>query len=157
MDWLDWTDEAFAEARRRECPVLLLISASWCRWSAEFEEEVLGSPPVAELVREHFVAVRVDKDRRPDIDARYSKGGWPTLAYLDDTGELMANDAYLEVEALVSKDMKEFDTLSSYTHRVLKRRSVPSRAIAFERLTQAELDDAPLWTDDYSDLLGVLR
>lgn len=103
MRWHEWSDEAFDEARERRAPVLLLLEASWCRWCRELEREVLGEAHVARLLDEHFVAIRVDKDRRPDIDARYSKGGWPTLAYLDDAGELIAADAYLEADALLQR------------------------------------------------------
>lgn len=101
MDWRDWNDEAFTDARERGCPVLLFLTASWCRWCRELEHEVLATPEVSALIHDRFVAIRVDKDRRPDIDARYSKGGWPTLAYLDDAGELIGSDAYLEAQALL--------------------------------------------------------
>ncbi len=103
MQWNEWSDEAFALARARGTPVLLLLEASWCRWCHELERQVLSNPRVEALVESHFVAVRVDKDRRPDIDARFSKGGWPTLAYLDDEGELIASDAYLEADALLAR------------------------------------------------------
>lgn len=98
--WHDWNDQAFAEARRRGVPVLLFLKAAWCRWCRELETRVLADPRVATTIAAHFVAIAVDKDRRPDLDARYSRGGWPTLAYLDDTGELIANDSFLEVPEL---------------------------------------------------------
>jgi uncharacterized protein YyaL (SSP411 family) len=67
------------------------------------ERKVFLDPRVSRLVAERFVAVRVDKDRRPDIDARYSKAGWPTLAWLDDSGELLGADNYLEPAELVAR------------------------------------------------------
>jgi uncharacterized protein len=97
MHWREWSDEAFAEARASGAPVLLFLRASWCRWCRELEREVLRDPRIERLIEDGFIPIQVDKDRRPDIDARYSKGGWPTLAYLDDAGELIASDAYLEV------------------------------------------------------------
>jgi uncharacterized protein YyaL (SSP411 family) len=103
LEWREWSEEVFAEARLRERPVLLFLRASWCRWCNELERDVLSDPRVAELIQRQFIGVRVDKDRRPDLDARYSKGGWPTLAYLDDSGELIANDAYLEADALAAR------------------------------------------------------
>src|SRR5678816_4472205 len=103
MAWLEWNDATFAQARARGLPVLLFVRASWCRWCRELEETVLTDPRVERILVERFVCIRVDKDRRPDIDARYSKGGWPTLAWLDDTGELLASDTYLEVEQLVQR------------------------------------------------------
>lgn len=103
MDWYDWTQEAFEKARELRRPVLLFVKASWCRWCRELEERVLGDERAAMMLEERFVCIRVDKDRRPDIDARYSKGGWPTLAWLDDTGELLASDTYLEAEDFLER------------------------------------------------------
>lgn len=101
--WSEWSDEAFAEARARNVPVLLFVRASWCRYSNELEKQVLADARVQKLLEERFVALRVDKDRRPDIDARYSKGGWPTLAWLADDGELLAADNFLDTEELVAR------------------------------------------------------
>jgi uncharacterized protein YyaL (SSP411 family) len=103
MRWFDWSESAFAEARASGRPVLLFVRASWCRWCRELETQVLGDPRVVRVLEERFVCVKVDKDRRPDIDARYSKGGWPTLAWLDDEAELLASDTYLEVEPLMQR------------------------------------------------------
>lgn len=103
IDWRDWSEEAFSEAGERRCPVLLLLHASWCRWSRELEERVLADPRIAGFVREHFVAVRVEKDRRPDIDARYRHGGWPTLAYLSSSGEQLEAHNWLDVPELLEQ------------------------------------------------------
>ena len=102
-NWLEWSDEAFERARAFQKPVLLLVRASWCRFSRELEHKVLADERVARVLEERFVCVRVDKDRRPDIDARYSKGGWPTLAWLDDAGELLAADTYLDAGPLLAR------------------------------------------------------
>lgn len=135
--WSEWTDEAFASARERGVPVLLFVRAAWCRFSRELERNVLSDPRVRELVRDRCVPIQVDKDRRPDIDARYSKGGWPTLAWLDDTGELLAADNYLEVDELVAR----IEIVSDYyaKHREL----IKLRIQELEAKTSAdELDGA---------------
>jgi uncharacterized protein YyaL (SSP411 family) len=110
MEWLEWSDEAFETARERGVPVFLFLTAAWCRWCRELEQQVLADPGVERAITTSFVAIRVDKDRRPDIDARYSKGGWPTLAYLDDAGLLIASDSYLEVDELLPR----LDLVSGY-------------------------------------------
>lgn len=103
MEWLEWSEEAFARARETARPVLLFVRASWCRFCRELASGVLADPRVVARIEEGFVPVEVDKDRRPDIDARYTKGGWPTLAFLDEHGELIAADNYLEVEPLLAR------------------------------------------------------
>lgn len=127
VSWLDWDDEAFASARLRGVPVLLFVRARWCRWCAELERSVLSDPRVERLLHERFVCIAVDKDRRPDIDARYSKGGWPTLAWLDDTGEMLVADTYLEVPELV----RRAEVVSNYYAQ--NRDSIRARIAESER------------------------
>jgi len=103
MEWLDWSEEAFSLARQRGCPVLLFVKAAWCRWCRELESGSLADPRVALLLEERFVAVRVDKDRRPDLDHRYTKGGWPTLAWLDEGGDLLGADNFLDAAELAER------------------------------------------------------
>ena len=98
MEWFEWSDEAFGLARERSSPVFLFVKASWCRWCRELEHEVLADEAVATLLSERYISILVDKDRRPDIEARYTRGGWPTLAYLDDTGGM-----YIAFSTLTAK------------------------------------------------------
>lgn len=132
MHWSEWGDDAFARARTRGVPVLLFVRAAWCRWCRELQETVLADPRVERILTERFVCIRVDKDRRPDIDARYSKGGWPTLAWLDDTGELLASDTYLEIEPLVQR----LEVVADYYAR--NRDSIKARIAELERERKAE-------------------
>jgi uncharacterized protein YyaL (SSP411 family) len=78
--WSDWSDDAFASARASGKPILLLLGASWCRFCRELESSVLREAAVVENVEKLYVPIRVDKDRRPDVNQRYFLGGWPTLA-----------------------------------------------------------------------------
>ena len=103
MEWLDWNDEAFALARERGCPVVLFVKASWCRWCRELETGPLADPRVVALIEERFVPILVDKDRRPDIDPRYTKGGWPTLAWLEEGGDLLGADNFLDADQLAQR------------------------------------------------------
>lgn len=103
MEWLDWNDDAFSAARSRHCPVLLFVKAGWCRWCRELEETVLVHPEIERRIGSNFVAIRVDKDRRPDIDPRYTMGGWPTLAWLDENGEILGADNFLDKEELIER------------------------------------------------------
>jgi uncharacterized protein YyaL (SSP411 family) len=125
--WSEWSDEAFQRARTRGCPVLLFVRAAWCRWCRELEGNVLTDPTVARVLDERFVCIQVDKDRRPDIDARYSKGGWPTLAWLDDEAELLASDTYLERDEMLAR----LELVADYYEK--NRESIKARIAEVER------------------------
>jgi uncharacterized protein YyaL (SSP411 family) len=85
VDWHPWGDEAFARARRLSRPVLVSIGYSTCHWCHVMEEESFDDPEVAALLNGHFVAIKVDREARPDVDAIYmaavramgQRGGWP--------------------------------------------------------------------------------
>jgi uncharacterized protein YyaL (SSP411 family) len=103
LHWHDWSDAAFEQARERGVPVLLVVHAHWCRFSRELERRVLRDASVVERIERGFVAISVEKSRRPDIAVRYSRGGWPTLAFLDEQGELFASEGFLEPEELAAR------------------------------------------------------
>jgi len=95
IDWMPWGPEAFAKAQAETKPVLLSMSAVWCYWCHVMDETTYSDPDAAKFLTEHFVAVRVDSDQRPDINARYNVGGWPTTAFLTGHGGLMGGATYL--------------------------------------------------------------
>ena len=100
--WRSWGDEAFAEARATGKPVLLAISAVWCHWCHVMDETSYSDPRVLAAIAEGFVAVRVDNDRRPDVNRRYNMGGWPTIAFLTPAGEVLTGATYLPPDQLLS-------------------------------------------------------
>jgi hypothetical protein len=93
--WQTWSAAAFELARRDDKPVLLGISAVWCHWCHVMDETSYSDDAVIGLINDRFVAIRVDNDQRPDINARYNMGGWPTTAFLTPAGELMAGMTYI--------------------------------------------------------------
>jgi len=90
VDWYPWGDEAFAAARRLGRPVLLSIGYSTCHWCHVMEEESYEDLEIAEFLNAHFVAVKVDREERPDVDEVYltavqamtGSGGWPLNVWL---------------------------------------------------------------------------
>ena len=105
IDWQDWSDDALGESRRSGRPLLLLVNASWCRFCRDLEAGVLSEPDVVTAVTQRFVPVRADKDRNPEVDRRYRRGGWPTLVVVGPDGEAKEGGAALEpdeVRALVT-------------------------------------------------------
>src|SRR5208337_1267587 len=100
--WHEWGEEAFASAQRDNKPMLLDIGAVWCHWCHVMDRESYEDPEVAAIVNEHFIAVKVDRDERPDIDIRYQaavsavsgQGGWPLTAFLTPDGKPFYGGTY---------------------------------------------------------------
>jgi uncharacterized protein YyaL (SSP411 family) len=90
VDWYPWGDEAFARARAEHKPVLLSVGYSTCHWCHVMEEESFEDLEIAEYLNRNYVAIKVDRERRPDIDAVYmeavqhmsGRGGWPMTVWL---------------------------------------------------------------------------
>jgi len=94
IQWLEWGPEALDKARGEDKPILLDIGATWCHWCHVMERTTYADPDVAAMIAEQFVPVRVDTDARPDINARYNRGGWPTTAFLTPEGDLLGGGTF---------------------------------------------------------------
>ena len=102
IQWHEWGEEAFAIAQRENKPILLDIGAVWCHWCHVMDRESYDDPEIAEIVNQHFIAVKVDRDERPDIDSRYQvavssisgQGGWPLTAFLTPDGKPFYGGTY---------------------------------------------------------------
>src|SRR5205823_5447094 len=90
VDWFAWGDEAFAKARADDKPIFLSIGYSTCHWCHVMEHESFENEAVSAVLNEHFVAIKVDREERPDIDRVYmtfvqattGSGGWPMSVWL---------------------------------------------------------------------------
>jgi len=106
VNWFPWGDAAFDAARREGRPILLDIGAVWCHWCHVMDRESYQDPETARLINENFIAVKVDRDERPDVDARYQRavqlmtgqGGWPLTAFLTPDGEAFFGGTYFPPE-----------------------------------------------------------
>ncbi|NUU20088.1 MAG: thioredoxin domain-containing protein, partial [Streptomycetaceae bacterium] len=95
VDWWPWGEAAFAEARRRDVPILLSVGYAACHWCHVMAHESFEDDATAEYLNEHFVAVKVDREERPDVDAVYmeattrmtGQGGWPMTVFCTPAGE----------------------------------------------------------------------
>ena len=106
IDWLPWARAAFDQAQAEDKPVLLSISARWCYWCHVMDETTYSDPDVQALLGRSFIAVRVDNDHRPDINARYNVGGWPTTAFLTPHGGLIGGATYLPPDQFLAMLME---------------------------------------------------
>ena len=94
VDWWEWGEDAFAEARRRDVPVLLSVGYAACHWCHVMAHESFEDQATADYLNERFVSVKVDREERPDVDAVYmtatsamtGHAGWPMTWVLDHDG-----------------------------------------------------------------------
>jgi uncharacterized protein len=106
VDWHEWGEEAFQKARAEEKPILLDIGAVWCHWCHVIDRESYDNPEIAGMINQLFVPVKVDRDERPDVDARYQsaisaisgQGGWPLTAFLTPDGKPFFGGTYFPPE-----------------------------------------------------------
>jgi hypothetical protein len=109
VDWWEWGDEAFAEARRRDVPVFLSVGYAACHWCHVMAHESFEDDEVARVLAEGFVAVKVDREERPDVDAVYmaattaltGHGGWPMTCLLTPDGDPFFAGTYLPRQHLI--------------------------------------------------------
>jgi uncharacterized protein len=102
IHWHEWGEEAFARAAAEDKPILLDIGAVWCHWCHVMDRESYEDARMAEVINEHFVAIKVDRDERPDVDSRYQaavsaisgQGGWPLTGILTSDGKPFFGGTY---------------------------------------------------------------
>ena len=103
VDWWEWGPEAFAEARRRNVPILLSVGYAACHWCHVMAHESFEDQATADYLNEHYVSIKVDREERPDVDAVYmqattamtGQGGWPMTVVMDHEGAPFFAGTYL--------------------------------------------------------------
>lgn len=149
IHWYPWSEAAFAAARAQDRPVLLDIGAVWCHWCHVMDGESYENPDLARFLNDQFVCIKVDRDERPDVDARYQRaiqaltrqGGWPLTAFLTPAGEVFYGGTYFPPDGAHGRP--GFRTvlesvLDSYRSR---RGEVLSQAEAVRQVVSDDLDE----------------
>ncbi|MGF1660969.1 MAG: thioredoxin domain-containing protein, partial [Kineosporiaceae bacterium] len=106
VEWWEWSPEAFADARRRDVPVLLSVGYAACHWCHVMASESFDDPDTAGDMNARFVSVKVDREERPDVDAVYMQattaltghGGWPMTVFLTPDGRPFHAGTYFPPE-----------------------------------------------------------
>ncbi|MFN7065570.1 MAG: thioredoxin domain-containing protein [Aquificaceae bacterium] len=106
VDWYEWSSESFRKAGEEDKPILLSIGGVWCHWCHVMAHESFENPEIARIINEHFIAIKVDRDERPDIDRRYQEvvvaltksGGWPLTVFLTPEGKAFFGGTYFPPE-----------------------------------------------------------
>ena len=94
VNWYPWGPEAFARAKKENKPIFLSVGYSTCHWCHVMERESFERDDVAAILNEHFIAIKVDREERPDVDQIYmlatqmmtGRGGWPNSLWLTPDG-----------------------------------------------------------------------
>ena len=102
IHWHEWGPEPFEKAKKENKPILLDIGAVWCHWCHVMDRESYENPEIAQIINEHFIAIKVDRDERPDVDSRYQsavqaisgQGGWPLTGFLTPEGKPFFGGTY---------------------------------------------------------------
>ncbi|MXU65545.1 thioredoxin domain-containing protein [Oceanomicrobium pacificus] len=151
VDWYPWGADALAEAARRDCPIFLSTGYATCHWCHVMEEESFDDPEVAELLNRHFVAIKLDREERPDLDQHFilatslqqGHAGWPNSSWLlpdgrpFHTGTYFPKPHFMQVLAAIAQGWRgdgraEFERLGGVLTdhiAMVTRRTAPPTAL----------------------------
>ncbi len=161
--WQEWSTAAFEQAQMRNVPVFLSIGYAACHWCHVMAHESFEDEAVAEILNEKFVAIKVDREERPDLDDIYMEattaltghGGWPMSVFLDHKGRPFYAGTYFPREP--RGGMPSFTEILLAIDRTWNERPAEVAAAA-ERISQALLEPKSPKADSLAtDLLGRLE
>jgi uncharacterized protein YyaL (SSP411 family) len=149
IQWYPWGEEAFSSAASADRPVLLDIGAVWCHWCHVMDGESYEDPALADFLNQHFVCVKVDRDERPDVDARYQRavqaltrqGGWPLTAFLTPAGEVFYGGTYFPPDGKYGRPGFRTVLESVLDAYRTRRNQVQAQADAIRQALVADLDE----------------
>ena len=154
VNWFPWGDEAFARAKALGRPVFLSIGYATCHWCHVMEEESFEDEEIARYLNEHYVAIKVDREERPDLDAVYMSfvsaltggGGWPMSVWLTAARDPFYGGTYFPPRAGVRGARRGFlDVLRAEAERFAKDpASVVAEAQSEAKRLEASTASAPL-------------
>ncbi|NOQ15504.1 MAG: DUF255 domain-containing protein, partial [Methyloprofundus sp.] len=144
VHWHPWGEAAFAKAKRENKPIFLSIGYSTCHWCHVMEEESFDNPVIAAVLNKYFIAIKVDRERRPDIDAVYmqavniltGRGGWPMSSFLTPAGKTFVADSYFPPEPFKKLLIQVQEVWQLQQSLVLQRADEVATAVAQQQHSQ---------------------
>ena len=156
IHWYDWSDEAFEKAEKEDKLIFLDIGASWCHWCHVMDRTTYSDPEVARILSERFIPIKIDADKRPDIQDRYLLGGWPTTAFLIPDGSILTGSTFMPPQTMIQK-MREVDALY-HEHKAMVTMQVTSMAAEVEaKRAEAETPVGLLSDEFLSQMDRILK
>ena len=128
IPWFGSEAEALQAARAQDKPIMLFLSAFWCRYCQRMDEGALSDRENLALLSAYFIALRAENGMRPDIDARYNLNGWPTIAFFTPGGELLAASNFLPAD--------DFKELLLNVYLAYQQKSPAERAASVDAPTE---------------------
>ncbi|HEY8503904.1 MAG TPA: thioredoxin domain-containing protein, partial [Gemmataceae bacterium] len=154
VDWYPWGEEAFAKAKKEGKLIFLSIGYSSCHWCHVMERESFQNEAIAKVLNEHFVAVKIDREERPDVDDVYmtalhvmgQQGGWPLSMFLTPDGKPIVGGTYFPPDdrEIGGRTVNGFKTVLQIMNRLWKDKpeEVRQQADYYAEATAKALDRA---------------
>ncbi len=109
VQWREWGEAAFQEAREQDKPIVVFLTAFWCGYCQQMDETSLSNTNIHALLNAFFIPIRVEESQRPDVDLRYNQDGWPTIAFLTPVGDPLFSVNYTAPEPFLALLVKIVD------------------------------------------------
>jgi len=110
VNWQEWNKETFELAKKQNKPILLDIHGVWCHWCHVMDKTSYDDEEVVDLIKKNFIPIKVDTDKRPDINKRYNQGGWPSTVFLTATGQIITGSTYIPPDTMKNLMFKVIET-----------------------------------------------
>ena len=156
VQWRSWGPDALEEARKKNRLVLLSLSAVWCHWCHVMDETTYSNEEIISYINEHFIPIRVDSDMRPDIDALYNQGGWPSTAILTPQGEVISGGNYIPAEELLARLKRAAALFSTDRNTIVDRLTEIKAMKELSHIRETGFADLPD-KGDLDKVVGVLK
>lgn len=145
IQWRAFDAQAFEDAGQENKLILLSISAVWCHWCHVMDETTYSDAEVIDLINSSFIPIRVDTDKRPDINSRYNMGGWPTTAILTPDGRMLTGGTYIPASR-----MKRLlrDAAAAVSRGAVEMRSRPLVDDDYDGESEDEPEENPALADE---------
>jgi uncharacterized protein len=151
IQWLEWGDDTFRIAQEQNKPVMLFLSAFWCRYCQRMDEEAFSETENIALLRSYFVSIREENARRPDIDVRYNQNGWPTIVFMTPQGEPIVAANYLNGDQFQDLLLRVY-----MGHQQAKSRSTESGPARLEDPVAKHLGPLEFSPSDLMEIAGTI-
>ncbi len=143
IHWRVWGQEALDEAKKQDRLILLSLSAVWCHWCHVMDETTYSNEELIAFINEHFIPIRVDSDMRPDIDALYNQGGWPSTVIMTFQGEVLTGGTYIPPDEMLGRVRQLTDIFRNDRGSIMGWLEEKRAAIASRDLSEGPVTGAP--------------